>query len=208
MKGCQRSRDNATVHRLSILTLLLLAGMQVACATAVAAPVPPPPTSADSAVPEDSPARPFLGTYNFIGGQTERDVKNKRLDDGVATLTPLVRAIARSRLTAANEAPDQLIFIGYGKWFEIRVDGRRYASQLDGSPYKVETSTGDVMDLTYKFGETLEQSFSDPAKARINTFELQGDRLIMHVRIRANLLPKDITYDLTFERAAAVSPTP
>lgn len=168
-------------------------------------------------LPADSPALPFVGTYSFVGGDAEKDARNKAIEDGVKPLSPpLVRGVARSRLYAANEVPKQMVFLGYGKWFETRVDGYRYASYLDGSPYKVETSTGDVMDLRFKFGPTMEQAFTDEAKGRVNTFELSGNRLIMHVRVSASLLPKDITYDLTFERvdapaapaaAAAAGPT-
>ncbi len=172
--------------------------------------MPVAPTSAKSyELPADSPALPFVGTYEFVGGEVEREARSKAIEEGVKPLSPpLVRGVARSRLYAANEVPKQMVFLGYGKWFETRVDGYRYASYLDGSPYKVETSTGDVMDLRIKFGAapdsapTLEQAFTDEAKGRINTFEIAGNRLIMHVRVSATLLPKDITYDLTFERVA------
>lgn len=164
-------------------------------------------------LPPDSPALPFVGTYEFVGGDVEKEARSKAIEDGVKPLSPpLVRGVARSRLYAANEVPKQMVFLGYGKWFETRVDGYRYASYLDGSPYKVETSTGDVMDLRIKFGAaadsapTLEQAFTDEAKGRVNTFEIAGNRLIMHVRVSATLLPKDITYDLTFERVAPTSP--
>ena len=196
--------------------LLCVSLLCVACGPD-AAPVPVAPSSPKSyELPADSPALPFVGTYDFVGGEPERDAVTKAIEAGVKTLSPpLVRGIARSRLHAANEVPKQMVFLGYGKWFETRVDGYRYASFLDGSPYKVETRTGDVMDLRFKFGpsspsssaQTMEQAFTDPAKGRVNTFEIVGNRLIMHVRVSANLLPNDITYDLTFERAAP-PPTP
>jgi hypothetical protein len=193
----------------ALFCVSLLAGGALSGCGPEAAPMPVAPTSPKSyELPADSPALPFVGTYEFVGGDAEKDAVTKAIEAGVAPLSPpLVRGVARSRLNAANEVPKQMVFLGYGKWFETRVDGYRYASYLDGSPYKVETSTGDVMDLRFKFpaqaGEMMEQAFTDPAKGRVNTFEIVGNRLIMHVRVSASLLPKDITYDLTFERRGA-----
>jgi hypothetical protein len=73
-----------------------------------------------------------------------------------------------------------------------------------------------VMDMRFKFGPsspstsglTMEQAFTDPAKGRVNTFEIVGNRLIMHVRVSATLLPNDITYDLTFERTTPAPAQP
>ncbi len=195
--------------RARLCTLLVMIGLALAhtgCGPD-AMPVPAAPTVPNQGLSEDSPARPFVGSYAHVGGDSERAAVDKAIEEGIATLSPpLVRGVARSRLNAANKVPKQLVFLAYDGWFEVQVDGRRYAARADGSPYKVETSTGDVMDLRYKFGSTLEQSFSDPAKARVNTFELKDNRLIMHVRVSASLLPKDITYTLTFERAAEPPP--
>lgn len=193
---------SVSTHRpRSIVAALALGILQVACAGRVAAPVPPPPTAASPTLAPDSPARPFLGTYQFAGGDKERAAVTKAIDDGVTKLEPIIRGFARWRLTAANGVPQELVFLGGAEWFEVRVDGRRYVSRTDGGPYSVETSSGDVMDLRYKFGEKLEQTFSDPSKQRINTFELKDDRLIMHVRVTADVLPQEIHYELTFERS-------
>lgn len=185
--------------------MLAFSTLGLGCTSLVAAPVPPP-LAPSVTLPEDSPAHPFLGTYNFIGGDAERAGVDKAIDDSIKSMTPLVRAIVRGRLAEANGVPKQLFILASTKWFEVRADGFRYVSNTDGTPYRVKTSTGDVMDLTYKFGDTLEQRFADVQKERINTFELRDNHLIMHVKIKAEVLPKDINYDLTFERAAAANP--
>ena len=198
------------VRRIAYKIVIALTGAaalsgSVACSTVVANVVPPPPSNL-YALPEDAPARPFLGTYKFIGGSQEIDNVDKAINDSISSMIPLVRGIVRSRLVAANGIPKVLVFLADTRWFEVKVDGTRYVSHYDGTPYKVLTTTGDVMDLHYKFGDTIEQTFSDEAKERINTFELKDTRMLMHVRIHADVLPKDINYDLTFERADPPAP--
>jgi hypothetical protein len=201
-----------------MLAALFIASAIGGCSTMIAAVVPPPPSNL-YALPADSPARPFLGSYRFVGGDEERALVDKAIDVAVSSLDPFIRGFARSRLVAANGVTKKLDFLADTRWFEVRADGYRYVAHYDGTPYRVATSTGDVMDLHYKFGDTVEQTFEDEAKARVNTFELQDKRLIMHVRIRASVLPKDLIYDLTYERTdpapvpaatastAAVAPT-
>lgn len=171
--------------------------MQVGCSGPVPSAVP---AQSNLPLPEDSPARPFVGSYRFVGGDTERTNVDKAIDDSISSMSALIRGIARGRLKAANQVPDQLTFRGDARTFAVLVDDRQYVGNVDGSPLKVETVTGDVMDLRYKFGPMLEQSFSDEEKERVNTFELRGSQLIMHVRVHAGQLPKDVVYDLTFER--------
>lgn len=180
-------------------------------------PADPKPISPDlyigEPLPEDSPARPLLGTYKYVGGEPEREGVKKAIDVAVADMSGLLRGIARDRLTDANPIPEQLTLKGGGVYFSIVLDDYPYTGRLDGIAVKVKTTTGDVMNLVYGFSPTagpapapapaqpiLEQTFSDDEKSRINRFELQGTRLIMHVRVRADLLPKEVIYDLSFER--------
>lgn len=161
-------------------------------------------------LPPDSPALPLLGTYKYVGGEPEREGVKKAIDNAVADMSGLLRGIARDRLTDANPIPEQLTLKGGGIYFSIVLDDYSYTGRLDGIAVKVKTTTGDVMNLVYGFSPTpapappaqpiLEQTFSDDEKSRINRFELQGTRLTMHVRVRADLLPKEVVYDLSFER--------
>jgi hypothetical protein len=112
----------------------------------------------------------------------------------------LIRGIAKDRLLEANPIPGELLFTGGGSTFAIVMDGRAYAAPLDGTKVKVNTVTGDIMDMHYMFGDKLDQFFRDSAKGRVNHFELIGSKLVMHVRVFADVLPKELVYDLTFER--------
>lgn len=176
-------------------------------------PADPKPISPDlfigEPLPEDSPARPLLGTYKYVGGDSERAAVKKAIDLAVEDMSALLRGIARDRLTEANPIPEQLTLKGGGVYFSIVLDDYPYTGRLDGIAVKVKTTTGDVMNLVYGFPAApaptptqpmLEQTFSDDEKSRVNRFELQGNRLTMHVRVRADLLPKEVVYDLSFER--------
>jgi len=151
-------------------------------------------------LPEDSPARRFLGTYRYAGGEAEKIARDRAIDDAVSTMSILIRGIAKDRLLEANPIPGQLLFTGGGMTFAIVMDGRAYAAPTDGTKVKVNTITGDIMDMHYTLGPDLEQFFRDSAKGRANRFELQGNKLVMHVRVFADVLPKELVYDLTFER--------
>ena len=148
----------------------------------------------------DSPARPFLGTYRFAGGDAEREAVGRAIDASVSQVGSFLRGLARKRLLAANRVPLELVMTGGGNSFVVLVDNRPYSGLLDGTPVKVTAETGDVMDMSFKFGPEMVQTFADPKKGRVNRFQLRGNQLVMHVRVYANELPEEVTYDLTFLR--------
>jgi hypothetical protein len=191
--------DRSRSRCFSILVVGLLALSASGCSANGAASAAEP-AALNEPLPDDSPAKPFVGSYKFVGGEAERAAVTKAIDDTVAPMNGLIRGIARNRLIDANKVPEQLSFRAGGNTFAVAVDDRLYAGPLDGSPVQVTVVTGDVMSLRYKVGTELEQSFSDHEKERVNRFEIRGNQLIMHVRVHAGQLPKDLVYDLTFER--------
>jgi hypothetical protein len=152
-------------------------------------------------LPADSPARPFIGTYRFAGGDAEREAVGRAIDSSVSDLGSFVRGFARKRLIGANRVPAELVMKGGGNSFVVLVDNRPYAGLLDGRAVQVTVATGDVMDMSFKFGAEMVQTFADREKGRVNRFELRGNQLVMHVRVYAKELPEEVKYDLTFLRA-------
>jgi hypothetical protein len=148
----------------------------------------------------DSPARPFVGTYRFAGSDAERQAIDHAIDVSVSQLGSFVRGFARKRLAAANRVPAELVMKAGGNAFVVLVDNRPYSGLLDGKATTVTVATGDVMDMSFKFGSDMVQTFADREKGRVNTFELRGNQLVMHVRVYAKELPEDVKYDLTFNR--------
>ncbi|NUP13403.1 MAG: hypothetical protein HOW73_45775 [Polyangiaceae bacterium] len=158
------------------------------------------PEIPDEPLPDESPARAFVGSYRFVGGDVERAAVDRAIDTAIADMNGLVRGIARDRLVAANGVPSELAIVGGGNLLAVVVDRLPYTGRLDGIATKVKTSTGDVMDMRYQIGPIIEQVFFDSEKGRVNRFELRGTQLVMHVRVHAQVLPREVVYDLTFER--------
>jgi hypothetical protein len=186
------------LSRRSLLLAAAGAGLASACG---AAAEEFPGVVITEPLPDGSPARPFLGKYQFVGGDGERAALERAIDVCVDEINALLRGVARGRLSDANRVPSVLVIMGGGNTFAILVDKRPYVGRLDGVPVKVKTVTGDVMDMKFQLGPELIQIFSDQEKGRTNRFELQGDKLVMHVRVHAEQLPKELLYDLTFARA-------
>jgi hypothetical protein len=169
-------------------------------AAAPAGPADGLPSDVREPLPADSPARPFVGTYRFAGSDAEREAVTRAIDNSVSQLGSFVRGFARKRLVAANGVPAELVMMAGGNSFVVLVDHRPYAGLLDGKAIKVTVATGDVMDMSFKFGTDMVQTFVDSEKGRVNRFELRGNQLVMHVRVHASQLPEDVAYDLTFLR--------
>jgi hypothetical protein len=188
-----------SLPRRSVLMLVGSAGVAAACGGGTEETNLPVVTT--EPLPENSPARPFVGTYKFAGGDPERVAVDRAIDGVVSEMSGLVRGIARGRLADANRVAEELILLGGGNTFAVLVDKRAYTGRLDGTAVKVKTVTGDMMDMRFEVGPQLAQIFTDEEKGRTNRFELRGEQLIMHVRVHASALPRDLLYDLTYTRA-------
>ncbi|MFO0548074.1 MAG: hypothetical protein U0271_06785 [Polyangiaceae bacterium] len=150
---------------------------------------------------ESSPVKPFVGTYKFVGGDEERARVEAEIDSVCEGFNVLIRGLAKDRLMKAVVVPTSLVLTAEADVFTIREDEHPYAAKLDGTPIRVEMRSGDTMDLHYVFGEKLEQLFVNDAGTRTHTYELKDGKLSMHVHITSPKLPREIQYDLTFERA-------
>ncbi len=144
----------------------------------------------------------LCGTYRFAGGDAERTALRDAIEDVVQGVSAIARPIARARLQEANPVPDGLTLRSDAKLFTLAYAAETFAAPLDGSPVKVETSAGDDLELRIRFEKgTMRQVFSGEGKSRTNLLRREGDRLAIYVRVRADMLPKELVYRLTFERA-------
>ncbi|MFO0618084.1 MAG: hypothetical protein U0414_36165 [Polyangiaceae bacterium] len=188
---------NTRPSSLPALGVALLGLALTACA---ADPPPTPARSPHAALAEDSPARPFVGKYRVI----QRDAQNAEVQGAiegvVSEMNGLIRGIARDKLVEANAIPQLLEVKAGDDLVAISMDGHTSSAPADGRAVKQTVSTGETMDVAMKVSDHLEESFHGEDRGRVNTFELRGDVLVMHVRIYAAQLPKDLEYDLEFQR--------
>ncbi|MBK8936831.1 MAG: hypothetical protein IPM79_04060 [Polyangiaceae bacterium] len=201
-----KEQASATRRAFLCLTASTASGLVLGCSSTpdvVVPEIPPVP------LPDDSPAKQFLGTYRFTGGEAERIAVNRAIDATVADMNGLIRGIARDKLAEANIVPVEISMVGGGNLLAVVVDRRPYVGRIDGIAMKVKTVTGDVMDMRYQLPQStgapppppqMEQVFYDNEKGRVNRFELRGAQLIMHVRVHATQLPRELLYYLTYEK--------
>jgi len=148
--------------------------------------------------------KPFIGGYRHVGGDKERKLRDRAIDDATATMSGFVRGIARDMLRSANAIPSRLDFASNkkAKSLTVKADEQPFTAPLDGSPVKVKVVTGDLMNLHYDLVEgRLDQIFRGDDRGRTNRFTLASERLVMRVTVSATQLPKNVVYTLTYERA-------
>lgn len=153
------------------------------------------------AAPSDAVSA-FLGSFSHAGGDKERELRDKAIEDVVGEMNFLIRGTARSRLKSSNAIAAAVKIASDASSLTISLDGRVYTAPLDGRSVKVTGITGDELDLSYRVTNgRIEQSFKGDERGRVNTYSLDGDRVVMQVRIYASQLPKDLKYKLTYKRA-------
>jgi hypothetical protein len=163
-------------------------------------PPPPPPQMPHAALADASRAKPFVGTWRLVDRNSQSAAVTAAIERVVSQMNGLVRGIARDRLTEANTLPQKLEVKAGDDLVAISLDGKTSSAPTDGRVVKQTVVTGETMDVAVKVGDSLEESFRGDGKGRVNTFELQGNTLVMHVRIYSDQLPEDVVYDLHFER--------
>ncbi len=155
------------------------------------------------AAPTDasSPIAKFAGTFERVEGPANEQARDAAIDAAVAEMGMLTRGFAKDKLKETNPVARQVAISEKDGQVTISMDGRTYTAPLDGSAVKVQSITGDPMDLSLAVGERLEQRFSGDEKSRVNAFRVEGDELRIHVTVHAAALPKDVTYELVYRRA-------
>lgn len=147
-----------------------------------------------------SPAAKYLGDYRHIGGQAELDARDAAIDGVVADMSFLSRGIARDKLKDTNPIASNIRLSASDAGLTIAMDERAYTSSRDGGPTRVKGITGDALDMNVTVGDEIEQRFSGDEKGRVNHFRVDGDKLIVRVRVFAEALPKDVVYELTYQK--------
>lgn len=150
---------------------------------------------------EEPAVNAFLGNFKHVGGNKEREARDRAIEDVVADMSFISRGIARDKLKQSNPVAQKLTLASDPKHLTVTMDGRSYKGPLDGSRVKVKTILGDEMDMHFKIKKAaLDQVFSGEDKGRVNAFRFDGAKLIFNVRVHASALPKDLVYKLTYEK--------
>lgn len=153
------------------------------------------------ALAADGAEKAFLGSYKHSGGDKERELRDKAIEDVVSGMNILSRTIAREKLKSANAIAAAVSFASDGTSLTVTLDTRVYTAPLSGGSVKVTGITGDKLDLSYAISTgKIDQRFSAEGRGRVNGFTRSGDQLVMNVRVHATQLPKDLRYKLTYKK--------
>ena len=87
-------------------------------------------------VPVSGPAgaeavKPYLGSFHWVGGDKEREARDKAIDDVVSGMNLLARDVARSKLKSANPIPKRLILTADARSLTVDNGLRAYTGPLD-----------------------------------------------------------------------------
>ncbi|MBK6515056.1 MAG: hypothetical protein IPM79_26745 [Polyangiaceae bacterium] len=175
-------------------------GATPAASTPAAEPAPPPAELAGPPPAAESPVKPFLGSYRYVGGVDEQRKLWGKIEGMANTFNFVAKGIVRDKLAAGNQIPKEIVISADADTLSILTAKTPNVAPMNGSSVKVRSITGEMMDMSYKVGSEIEQSFKGNAKGRVNRYEVQGDKLVLHVRVFAAQLPYELVYDLTYER--------
>lgn len=159
---------------------------------------------ASSALAEGVNIKSFLAAYHHVGGDKEREARDRAIEDAISTMSSLFKGVARDMLKSANGIPSKLEIktANKKKSLTVMADDQNFTAPLDGTAVKVKVVTGDVMQMHYEADDgQLDQIFEGEDRGRLNRFTFnKAGQLLMNVTVHATQLPKKLVYKLTYER--------
>jgi hypothetical protein len=179
------------------------------------AEAPQKPTPAAAPLPtltapkpaEDAPVTRFVGSYKYVGGVLEQRVVWAKIEGIASSFNIFARGIVRGKLAESNQIAKEIRIEADSETLVIHFDQKPQSAPLDGSSVKHKAVNGEQMDMSFKLdANKLEQTFAGKGKGQVNTFEIDGDKLVLHVSIKASQLPRELAYDLTYQREPATEP--
>jgi hypothetical protein len=146
-------------------------------------------------------AERFVGSFEYVGGATEREARDAAIESVVEEMNMLARPIARSKLREGNEIADRLDVELDGDAISVSFDGRPYTAALDGSKKRIVGIQGDELDYHVEIGKTkLRQVFAGDRGGRSNAMRRSGTKIAIDVKVTSGRLPKPLTYRLTYAK--------
>jgi hypothetical protein len=137
------------------------------------------------------------GTWKLTGGDDIPAV----LEKGTASVSFLIRGIARSRLKKTNSAYQRIQIQRPAGEVTIQYDDRQPQHMpADGRAVKWTREDGEAFQISARTerGE-LVQHYQGEDGERTNVFHFEGGALTLTVTVKSPKLPQPITYKLTYK---------
>ena len=147
----------------------------------------------------------FLGTYQNQARDGGARAIEAGVDGGIASMGPMVRAIARRRIMASNPA-FRTLRIDSPSAGVVRVEFvsvRRYEAPLDGPARAAQAPDGSQVQVSFALrGGRLREAIVAPEGSSANVYRLSADGRVLTLQstMQSPRLPNDIRYTLRFRR--------
>lgn len=151
--------------------------------------------------------QPVFGTYEYVGGQTQIDEMNRRIEEGVEELNVFIRGIAERRLREANRPTDKLTITSANGTITVARSGKPdMAAPANGTvvDWKNPENTNELKVMHELKEGVLRQRIEGDRGSSVNRFVLaeDGQRLVVKTQIRVDRLEEPIRFDTTYRRVA------
>jgi hypothetical protein len=148
-----------------------------------------------------TPASGLVGSFEYAGGEAQREQMRKEIDEAIKYLNFFLRPLARRQLSRLYQ---RFQISMSAPLVNVSRDGYRMSSRMDGTPASWRSEDGDVLSLTHKLPDasTLVQSISDEDGTQTAIFSLKsgGNRLRLRVTVYAKELGRPFAYELDYRR--------
>jgi hypothetical protein len=145
----------------------------------------------------------FAGRWKYVGGQRQRDRAYAAVDEGTASLNALFRAVARRMIKERTHFPPILTFTFSEENIKVDHSTAVIVAPRTGKLVPWTNEHGDKVKARHKVvrGRIMQQ-IVDPRGDRINVFRVHedGEHLTLYVTVRANQMPDDVNYQLSYRR--------
>lgn len=157
----------------------------------------------------EAPVEKFIGTYRWIGGMPEQRVLWRKIENIAGSFNFIAKPIVRDKLAAGNMIAQQIRIEADADTLLIHRDDKSVSAPLDGTSVKVRSMSGEMMAMSFKVvGNEIEQTFAGSAKGRVNRYQLEDATLVIHTRVYAAQLPRELVYELTYARVEPTAVAP
>jgi hypothetical protein len=146
----------------------------------------------------------FTGSYQHVGGDTEKEASRRAIRTATRGLFPGVRAIARRLLERKLPvAATHSIAVRDAEITIVGDDGVSRTAPDDGRWVTSNGTDGESLEVRHYYrGRSLVQLIVSDRGARQSTyvFHPETGKLLVHVKVVSDELPRDIRYVLTYRR--------
>ena len=153
-----------------------------------------------------STAPSFAGTYQYVGGNAEKDALSSAVETVVHRMNFFFRGIARGRLKKSNQPSAELtLAIDRGAITVVRTGQQTVSAPANGQPIKVRLD-GDDFQVAHGFdGARLYQTFLGPKSFSRNDLALSpdGNTLTVFTHIESRYFPIPLDFHMTYRKVTS-----